>query len=122
MIGIISCTKGKYKLNNVPARELYWKSTLFRVSYTVLRRFYPEMDIYILSAKYGLIKDTDKISYYNQSFKDMKKKDLPKIEPPDDYVFIGGSIYKSVLTKSPSKEFGEGLPLGKKVSYLKSLL
>ena len=60
---IISCSKTKKRLDNVPAMELYDGQ-----AYRVIRKSSPEdIEILIISAKYGLLRSTDMISYYDQA-------------------------------------------------------
>ena len=59
---IISCSKTKKHLSNVPAMELYGGQ-----AYRVLKkRTTQNLEIVIISAKYGPIRSTEIISYYNQ--------------------------------------------------------
>ena len=59
---IMSCSKTKKHLNNVPAMELYDGQ-----AYRVIRKNSAEnLEILIISAKYGLLRSTDIISYYDQ--------------------------------------------------------
>lgn len=126
MIAIISCAKSKFNAHNVEARQLYWKSALFRLSYLVIKKIHPDLPVYILSAKYGLIPETERISTYEKTVKSMGKaeKDAMKASLPlhGPYVFIGGSEYKKVLPYPPMIEHGKGLSIGRKLKYLKSLL
>ena len=69
-IGIVGCsaTKAEIKPNaRIAAKDLYWPSTLFRLSYTLLKRDCRQ--VFILSAHYGLIEDTKLIRTYEASFK-----------------------------------------------------
>lgn len=120
MIIIISCTKSKYPFKDVEARKLYWKSTLFRFSYAVAKKKYPDLPIFILSAKYGLISENEKIDYYDTSFKDKENQMI--IHIPDDFIFIGSALYKSMMDRTPIEDIGGGLSIGNKLSYLKGLL
>lgn len=126
MIAIISCTKSKYQGKNNVARQVYWKSNLFRLSYAVIKKLHPDAEIHILSAKYGLIKETEIIDSYEKTVKDMsnaeKEAFKQTIDCPKEYIFIGGSEYKKVLSYPPTVEYGAGLPIGKKMAYLKKLL
>ena len=126
MIAIISCAKSKYHGQDIEARQLYWKSNLFRLSYKVIKARHPGIPIYILSAKYGLIPELKHIGTYEQTIKTMTKAEKIAMRESlplhDDYIFIGGSEYKSVLPYPPFLEYGKGLPIGKKMQYLKSLL
>jgi hypothetical protein len=59
---IMSCSKTKKHLENVPAIELYDGQ-----AYRVIRKRSPEnLEILIISAKYGIIRSTDIVSYYDQ--------------------------------------------------------
>ena len=59
---IMSCSKTKKHLDNVPAIELYDGQ-----AYRVIRKNSAEnLEILIISAKYGLLRSTDIISYYDQ--------------------------------------------------------
>jgi hypothetical protein len=60
---IMSCSRTKKRLDNVPAMELYDGQ-----AYRVIRKSSPEdIEILIISAKYGLLRSTDIISYYDQA-------------------------------------------------------
>jgi cob(I)alamin adenosyltransferase len=126
MIAIIACTKSKLNAQNIEARLLYFKSNLFRLSYQVIKKYHPDLPIFILSAKYGLIPEDQMVSSYNVTLKEMNKEQKEefkkRIPEVDDFIFIGGNEYKAVLPKAPFKEYGEGLPIGKKMQYLKSIL
>ena len=59
---IMSCSKTKKHLNNVPAIELYDGQ-----AYRVIKKNSAEnLEIVIISAKYGPIRSTEIISYYDQ--------------------------------------------------------
>ena len=59
---IMSCSKTKKPLENAPAIELYDGQ-----AYRVIRKRSPEnLEILIISAKYGIIRSTDIVSYYDQ--------------------------------------------------------
>ena len=59
---IISCSKTKKHLDNVPAIQLYDGQV-----YRVLKKRTPQnLEIVIISAKYGPIRSTEIISYYGQ--------------------------------------------------------
>ncbi len=65
---IISCgKKKKFSKTPVEARFLYIGG-YFKLCYKYAE-FLNKNNIYIFSAKYGIIKDIDKISFYNESFK-----------------------------------------------------
>ena len=59
---IMSCSKTKKHLDNVPAMQLYDGQ-----AYRVIRKNSAEnLEILIISAKYGFLRSTDIISYYDQ--------------------------------------------------------
>ncbi len=59
---IMSCSRTKKNLENVPAMDLYDGQ-----AYRVIKKSAPEnVEILIISAKYGLIRSTDVISQYEQ--------------------------------------------------------
>jgi hypothetical protein len=59
---ILSCSKTKKHLNNVPAIELY-DGQAYRV---LKKRATQNLETVIISAKYGFLRATDVISYYDQ--------------------------------------------------------
>lgn len=66
---------GKRKVNHkTEARDMYIGS-YFKECYNTANLIYPENHIYILSAKYGVLKATDLIEPYDVTFKDMNKKE-----------------------------------------------
>ena len=63
---IVSCSKTKRKLENAPAMEVYDGPV-----YKILRKNLKQnLDILIISAKYGLIKQDQLISYYDLQMTD----------------------------------------------------
>jgi hypothetical protein len=126
MIAIISCSKQKVKRKGIKAKNLYSASPLFRLSYKYIKKYYPHLPIYILSAKYGLIKEDTIVDYYNKTFKDYSKKERIELSKQykdlEDYVFIGGAIYKEILGKEPVRDIGGGLKIGQKLRFLKEEL
>lgn len=73
---IISCSKKKKKVNSkLKAIELY-DGVIFRtIKKTISESQISELlDILIISAKYGLIKSTDKIRYYDETMNENKVK------------------------------------------------
>lgn len=65
--------RGKRKVNyKTEVRNMYTGS-YFKECYNTAHLIYPENHIYILSAKYGILKTTDLIEPYNVTFKNMKK-------------------------------------------------
>jgi lipocalin len=69
---ILSCSKRKKRVSEVCAMKLYDGPF-----YKVIRKSKPKnLDILILSAKYGLISSKDTISYYDQTMTPEKAKEL----------------------------------------------
>lgn len=71
-IAIVGCTKSK---KNIPckAEEMYSPSTLFKLEMEYIKSNIKPDDIYILSAKYGLIEKSTLIEPYNEYLKDKSK-------------------------------------------------
>ena len=69
-VALISCSKTK-KSYSCEASEMYSPSVLFSKTYKYCLNKYDE--IYILSAKYGVITPTTQINTYNLSIKDLDK-------------------------------------------------
>lgn len=89
---IVSCSKTKRKLENSPAIEVYDGPV-----YKILRKNLKQnLDILIISAKYGLIKQDQLISYYDlqmtdeiaESFRNELTATLSKIINNNSYVEI----------------------------------
>ena len=69
---ILSCSKRKKRVSNVCAIDLY-DGPFFRI----IRKNKPKnLDILILSAKYGLIEYNEKISYYEQKMSPERAREL----------------------------------------------
>ncbi len=69
---VVSCSKNKKRLNDVPAIELY-DGPFFKV----LRKFdFSRIDILILSAKYGLIDQHEIISFYDEKMNKVRAYQL----------------------------------------------
>lgn len=69
-IGLVSCSKQKLD-HACPARELYSKSALFRKALAYARAHYDQ--VFILSAKYGLVHPDQELEPYDQSLNDMDR-------------------------------------------------
>ena len=67
-IALISCSKLKTD-HPCPARELYAPSRLFSLSHQYARRNADK--VYILSAKYGLVEESDMIVPYDLTLADL---------------------------------------------------
>ena len=71
-IVLISCTKKK-KDCRCAAWELYSASELFKKELVYARELTTDNNIYVLSAKHGLIQLTDELDPYNQTLNGAKK-------------------------------------------------
>lgn len=133
-IALIACTKSK---KGVPckASDMYLPSLRFRLAYEYAQTFAD--DIYILSAKYGLIHHSEVIEPYDLTLNDQNKEykriwtdnvverlnDVTDIDN-DEYIIIAGKNYYEELVKF-LRYFTlplEGMRLGEGNSYLMSIL
>jgi cytoplasmic iron level regulating protein YaaA (DUF328/UPF0246 family) len=74
-IVLISCVKQKVETPEpIAAKDLY-TSSLFTKAYAYALKLNPDR-IFILSAKYGLLRPTDKIAYYNETLNDKKASEI----------------------------------------------
>lgn len=130
-IVLISCSSKKLP-HKARARDLYC-SPLFNLSYKYATSINPD-EIYILSAKHGLLDPSKEIEPYDVSLismpaaeirewaarvlEDLRKKSNPE---KDNFIFFAGKKYRKYLT--PHLEHYEvpmrGLPIGKQQEYLK---
>lgn len=128
---ILPCSKSKKVLTNTQAINLYDGPF-----YRLIRKYNPsDTEIMILSAKYGLIESTDKISYYDQKMTKDRAKELSNCVSikltqklnENDYIRIYinlGKIYTYALADSMSALnqhntlFASGR-IGERISQLK---
>lgn len=68
-LGLISCTKSKSD-RRCTAREMYWRSALFRFAFRYASSRYQRVGI--LSAKYGFLLPDDVIEPYEMTLKTMR--------------------------------------------------
>lgn len=133
---IISCSKTKRPLQDVPAMDLYDGSV-----YKVIKKAKPEdLDILIVSAKYGLLRPEDHISYYDQVMTFARSEELQsevsegirKAISENSYrrIFVNlGEMYMLTLGRdlvenidwNQNSIFASG-PFGKCLQQLKSFL
>ena len=133
-IALISCSKDK---KNYPcsARELYSASTLFSLSYAYAKQRADK--IYILSAKYGLVSEDRILEPYNQTLNEMSRAEqlhwasrvLRALQKEcdltaDHFMILAGNNYsKDLVSSLPNCELPlAGMPLGKRMAFLKSQL
>lgn len=127
---LISCVSKKLD-RQTKAKDLYL-SPLFKKNLAYAYKLQPD-NIYILSAKYGLLKLDDVIEPYNMTLNTMKtaekkawtKTVLEQLEQLEDientnFVFLAGSNYRKYLTQQmPYFEVPmEGLRIGKQLQFL----
>ena len=132
MIVFISCTKKKAD-HPCSAKEMYWASQWFRGGYRYAETLAPS-HIYILSAKYGLLKPTDNITPYEKTMVHGKKAEIKQwsamvyhqmiaegIDFNEEAIFLCGKNYRTYLirlfqnTKAPVSHMG----IGKQMEYFK---
>jgi cytoplasmic iron level regulating protein YaaA (DUF328/UPF0246 family) len=130
-IVLIACASKKlpYKAK---AKEIY-NSTLFKLNMEYAKTFQPD-DIFILSAKYGLLQLEDEIEPYNKTLNNLPEEevklwadrvlaqlsrfvDLAK----DEIIFLAGEKYRRYLIPKITnyKIPLEGLGIGKQLKTLK---
>ena len=133
-IVLISCASKKLK-NKAKAEDIYI-SSLFRKSLQYAKSLQPD-DIYILSAKFGLLKLNEIIEPYNQTLNTMPVDEIRKWSErvlqqlsnisnlqKDNYIFLAGDNYRKFLIPSivnyqiPMK----GLKIGKQLQWLTNSL
>lgn len=131
----IGCVKKK-KLGTLKARELY-NSTLFKYELAYALTLTDEENIYILSAKYGLITLDDIITNYDLtlnklnehskkvwSYKVIKKAEKLGITKEEKIVFLCGNNYSKYLKKyfKNYSDPTQGLSLGNTLKFYKEKL
>ena len=106
---IISCSKTKHYLNDVAAIDLYDGQTYRVIKKRSSKPSDLDLEILIISAKYGLIRSTDIISYYDQIMTVSRAADM------EDAVTDG--IRNVVLGENPTRIFiGMGFPYSMAIS------
>lgn len=114
MIVFVACSKSKLKTNKpVKAKDLYTPSAIFCKRMAYAKKITSTDKIFILSAKYGLLKLDDEVEYYdcylgsaNALYKfEWKQKVLKQmkdagIDFKEEVYFATGSEYWKMLTSS----------------------
>jgi len=133
MIVFLSCTKSKNK-GEYKAKDLY-SSPLFKKSYQYAKSLNPD-NIYILSAKYGLLELDDIISDYEEtlnsksdrhikqwSYNVCKQLESKGVCYNEDIIFLTGENYhKYIKLKFRNKKIPlQGLALGQRLQRLNQL-
>lgn len=133
-IALISCSKLKQN-RTCPARELYSPSQLFSLSYQYAKR---NADVVcILSAKYGLLSETDMVAPYDLTLSDLpdhRQRDwanyvLSQMEKRFDLqndtflILAGRHYYQYLLPRLPHASLPLGkLSLGARIAFLRQQL
>jgi len=133
-IVLISCVKSK--LNHPARAEHLYISPLFKYNLAYARKLKPN-HIFILSAKYGLLRLTDKIAPYEKTLKTMPVAErrawaesvLAKLSKyaslsNDDFIFLAGDSYREYLIPQIQHyqiPF-EGVSFGNQLKALKKLV
>ncbi|MEK6879670.1 MAG: DUF6884 domain-containing protein [Nanoarchaeota archaeon] len=132
-VALIPCSKNKIKTGGeVKAVDLYSASLLFRkILHFVLKQKYDK--IFIISAKYGLLRLNQKIQYYDSSLKNISKIErvkwgdiisskLNKILDKSDYIdFYIPKIYIKYISKNLQinhKNILQGMRIGERLHFL----
>ena len=133
-IVLISCVKKKLSVK-IMAKDLYI-SALFKYKYLYAQTFNPD-DIYILSAKHGLLDIEIEIEPYDVTLNNMKTRevkvwseevlnqlrrvaDLAK----DEFIFLTGDKYRKYLESNiiNHKNPLEGMRFGVQLKFMKDFL
>lgn len=130
---LVSCASKKL---GVRAREDLYVSDLFRKSLAYARRLRPA-DIFILSAKHGLVQPDEQIDPYNETLNTMLPPEIMRWSERvfdqlrthadvehDHFVFLAGDKYRRyLLPRLRSADVPmEGLRIGEQLSWLNSHL
>jgi len=134
LVVLISCVSKK-KVSPSCARDMY-VSPLFKGAYKYAKKLGADK-IFILSAKYGLIEETDLIEPYNETLNDKRKveqkewalKVLSSLSQKadlqsDDFIILAGKKYRQYLVTHISKYSVplSGLSIGKQLAFYKKNL
>jgi hypothetical protein len=133
-IVLISCASKKL-LEPAKAKDLY-VSTLFKLNLKYAEKFNPD-EIYILSAKHGLLPLEQEIEPYDQTLNNMRSAQIKQwaervLEQLNgicsidetEFIFLAGDKYRKYLLphiKSTQIPL-EGLGIGKQIQKLKRLV
>jgi len=131
---LISCVSKKVN-HPAPAKDLY-ESTLFKFCYSYAMSLCPD-NIFILSAKYGLVPADEVIAPYDLTLNTMKTKEIQKWSEGvicdlrnntdiknDNFLFLAGEKYRRFLLPF-IKHYEipmQGLKIGEQLSWLKQRL
>lgn len=132
MIIFLSCTKKK-KEYSCQAQEMYRPSQWFRGGWKYAHSLHPDK-VYILSAKYGLLEETDEIEPYEKTLVAAKDNEIKKwsamvarqinakgVDKNQKAIFLCGKNYRKYLqnlfpnSTAPLKHLG----IGKQMAFFK---
>lgn len=127
-IVLIACCAGKdHNPIPIPAANRY-TSPLFQLSLRYAREVIgvDDRDIYVLSAKHGVIRSTDRITAYNESLvgatraqqKDWatRVRDAWPATDGDRVIYLAGAVYRRDLP--PGEAPLAGLAIGRQLQFL----
>ncbi len=129
-VTLISCVSKKLDIKS-KAKNLY-QSPLFKKNLAYAKKIHSD-EIYILSAKYGLLKLNDEIEPYDKTLNKMKTLEkkkwsnevLQQIEDFEtinstNFIFLAGENYRKYLIENlPHYEIPmKGLQIGKQLQFL----
>jgi hypothetical protein len=133
-IALISCSKSKQKYP-CPATEMYSPSHLFSLSYAYAKKIADK--VFILSAKFGLLEENDRISPYEFTLKQLpynRRMDwaqyvLKQLRPKcdienDEFIILAGKdYYETILPELKHYSLPlEHLSMGQRMSTLERWL
>jgi hypothetical protein len=113
---LVACSRRKLKTRlAVPARLLY-RGPAFGIALKIAARY--GLELYILSAKYGIIRGDDLITTYDQKL----TEPYPGPWPEGPGYCIGSKLYFGKAPKRFKRLCVPGLLPGQQLAHLKSLL
>lgn len=127
---LISCTSKK-RTYRCKAKELYDASNLFTASFSYAKK--KNCEVYILSAKYGLLYENDIVEPYNETLPDKTPKEinewrtqvLEALEDRFDFdetnfiILAGKNYYEPLIPYIKHYELPlKGMRIGERISYL----
>ena len=129
-IVLISCVSKK--LDKKSTAESIYTSSLFKKNLKYAKSLKPN-EIYILSAKHGLLKLTDEIEPYDKTLNNMRSNDIKEWSKTvvnqlksvadlknDEFTFLAGEKYRKFLIPELSKIKipMKGLKIGQQLQWL----
>lgn len=131
-IGLVGCSQTKH-FGTYPAKNLY-SSTLFKFAFAHAMQYCDQ--VFILSAKYGLLHPETHIQHYDMTLDDMGvaqrvawgDKTFQQIEDAvstrDHLYFFCGRLYRDALPENGLARFVchvplNGMPIGKQLQWYK---